>query len=213
MERTGSGLYFLENGKTFEAIERVPLRDLPVQEKYSGTVWAILEDSDNTVWFGMEGEGLFSLKEGELKNFVHDPGNPSSLNGNAVRCIFEDSFRQLWVGTWDGGLNLYQRESSTFRSFVRSATSPGSLSDNSVNVIFEDSLKKLHIGTAGGGVSIFMPLKTVSGISPPGTVYREIISTVSWRTGGGISGFPPIRGFHGYPPGITKYRTTAGRTV
>ncbi len=155
----GAGLYFLEAGKTVDEIKRIALRDIPGPEKYNGTVWSILEDHENTVWIGMEGDGLFSLKEGVLTNYAHEPDNPDSLNGNAVRCIYEDSRKQLWIGTWDGGLNLLEKETGTFRSFVRSGTSASSLSDNSVNVILEDSLKRLWVGTSGGGISIFLPPK------------------------------------------------------
>ncbi len=155
----GAGLYLLEKGKTVNEIRRVALRDSPGAEKYRGTVWAILEDHENTIWIGMEGDGLFSLKDGVLKRYVHEPGNPDSLNGNSVRCLFEDSKQQLWAGTWDGGLNLFRKKTENFRSFVRSATSASSLSDNSVNVILEDSQNRLWVGTSGGGVSIFLPEK------------------------------------------------------
>ncbi|OQY32978.1 MAG: hypothetical protein B6241_09475 [Spirochaetaceae bacterium 4572_59] len=84
----GSGLYFLEAGRGIEALERIPMRDLPGVEKYGGTVWAIFEDHENTLWIGMEGDGLFSLKEGIRQNYFHDPDNSTAaLDRNMGRWI------------------------------------------------------------------------------------------------------------------------------
>ncbi len=153
----GSGLYSLKAGDREDAIVPVDLKIPGDDFSFKGTVWAILEDHNQTIWIGTEGAGLFAMNRDETVRYTHNPDDPDSLNGNAVRCMLEDSSGQLWIGTWDGGLNLFQQETGSFRSFVRSASRPGSLSDNSVNVIFEDSYKRIWVGTAGGGVNIFQP--------------------------------------------------------
>ncbi|MBN2627074.1 MAG: hypothetical protein JXA95_10445, partial [Spirochaetales bacterium] len=152
----GSGLYFLAAGKEFGDVEPYPLGS--GEDGASRlTVWWISEDSYGTIWVGTEGDGLFAIGEEGLSHYRHDPESPDSLNGNAVRCIYEDSRRNLWVGTWDGGLNLFNREKGLFTPFSRSASQENSLSDNSVNVIHEDTRGRLWIGTSGGGVDIYLP--------------------------------------------------------
>ena len=153
----GSGLYFLKAGSSPDRIREVPLKVHEDDPSFKGTVWAILEDSEQTIWIGTEGNGLYSLENGTVSRYIHDPDDPTSLNGNAARSLLEDSKGQLWVGTWDGGLNLFVDEDKSFIHYVRSATKPGSLSDNSVNVILEDSYKRLWVGTSGGGVNVFQP--------------------------------------------------------
>ena len=32
----------------------------------------------------------------------------------AVRCLFQDSFNNIWAGTWGGGINFLSRDSSLF---------------------------------------------------------------------------------------------------
>jgi len=153
----GSGLFMIPPGGTMDNIQSIPLPVEPNSESYGETIWAILEDEEGVLWIGTEGKGLFSFDHGKWTQYRHEPGVPGKINGNAVRCIFEDSRKRLWIGTWDGGLNYYRKESDSFISFVRSPVSHESLSDNSVNVISEDTLNRLWIGTAGGGVNIFNP--------------------------------------------------------
>ncbi len=153
----GSGLYRLPPGKSPEEAEHFPLHNPDTGASRRMTVWAILEDADGNVWVGTEGEGLYVIQGDNISHYGHEPEDPESLNGNAVRCLFEDSRGKIWVGTWDGGLNLYKRNTGKFKRFVRSASLPGSLSDNSVNVILEDSSGRLWVGTSGGGVDIYDP--------------------------------------------------------
>jgi len=152
----GSGLFMLPQNQTMDKIQSIPLPVEPNSESFGETIWAILEDHEGVLWFGTEGKGLFRLEKGRWTQYKHEPGVPGKMNGNAVRCIFEDSQQRLWVGTWDGGLNYYQKETDSFISYVRSPVNRESISDSSVNVISEDSLHRLWIGTAGG-VNIFNP--------------------------------------------------------
>ncbi|NPD71779.1 two-component regulator propeller domain-containing protein [Oceanispirochaeta sp. M1] len=153
----GSGLFMIPPGLSINDVVPIPLLNTEPGSPNRETVWFIHESREGSLWIGTEGSGLFRMKEGILTQYLHDPGKPEGLNGNAVRCIFEDSQNQIWVGTWDGGLNLYMKDLDEFKSFVRSPGKSGSLSDTSVNVIFEDQMNRLWIGTAGGGVNIFYP--------------------------------------------------------
>ena len=156
----GSGLYYLDEGNAPAEVRRYPLKE-DTDGSSRMTVWAISEDSEGAIWVGTEGDGLYALRDGTISQYKHDSEDQESMNGNAVRCIYEDSHERLWVGTWDGGLNLFHKDSETFTRFVRSATQANSLSDNSVNVIHEDSRGRLWIGTSGAGVDIYLPEENI----------------------------------------------------
>ena len=47
----------------------------------------------------------------------HDANDPASLSDARVRSIFEDSRGRLWVGTYGGGLNRFDRERGVFERF------------------------------------------------------------------------------------------------
>ncbi len=119
-------------------------------------VTAVCEDSRGDLWVGTYTGGLNRLpreKAGQPSPFVHywnDPRRPDSLSANFVKVIHEDRFGRLWIGTMDGGLNRFERDTGKFARFQADDTAPGHLSDNSVFAIADDREGRLWIGTAEG---------------------------------------------------------------
>jgi ligand-binding sensor domain-containing protein len=130
----------------------------------------IFEDQAGNLWIGTEGGGLNRFvpetDDGQVAHFIryqYDENNPHSLGGHKVSVIFEDRSGELWIGTKDGGLNHFDRETDdgqTTARFVRyqhDENDPHSLGDNEVLTIFEDRSGTLWIGTRKGGLSRFDP--------------------------------------------------------
>jgi hypothetical protein len=63
--------------------------------------------------------------------------------------ILEDSYGNLWVGTY-GGLNLFDRESRRFKSYLNSSQDTSSISNDRIYSIYESSTSDLWIGTYNG---------------------------------------------------------------
>ncbi len=74
---------------------------------------------------------------------------------DVVGCLYEDSQGVLWIGTWGGGLNRFDRETKRFTRYVNQPDKPESLSDNAVRGICEDNAGNLWICTTSGGVNRF----------------------------------------------------------
>jgi len=131
----------------------------------NNTVWSIYEDRSGVLWIGTLGGGLnqfdpsrFSRElneeaNGIFRHFQHAPENSFSLSVNDVFSIYEDTSEILWIGTQDGGLNLFDRKIETFQHFLHDPQNPSSLSDNSIRTIYEDRSEQLWIGTLSGGLS------------------------------------------------------------
>mgnify|MGYP001811988587 FL=1 len=64
--------------------------------------------------------------------------------------IYEDRKGTLWLSTWGGGLNAFNRESGTFVRYRHDSNDPRTLSDNQVIVTVEYGEKHLWVGTFGG---------------------------------------------------------------
>jgi len=54
--------------------------------------------SDGTLWIGTEGGGLVTYRAGTFRNY----GARDGLTNGFVRAIFEDSRKNLWIGTYRG---------------------------------------------------------------------------------------------------------------
>lgn len=74
------------------------------------TVRSLRQDLDGAVWIGTIGEGLFRYRNGVFSQLTA----PASLPGNTVLASFEDSERNIWIGTQTGLLRLSKTAVSTF---------------------------------------------------------------------------------------------------
>ncbi|MEA3287005.1 MAG: two-component regulator propeller domain-containing protein [Candidatus Marinimicrobia bacterium] len=114
-----------------------------------GAVHAIYEDSKGFMWFGTR-FGLNRYDGYQFKYFNHDPIDSTSLPGYRVLTLLEDHETILWVGTENGGLAKYNRDTERFNNFSHDRSDTSSLSSNQVTCLFEDSDQMLWIGTQNG---------------------------------------------------------------
>ncbi|MEW5867798.1 MAG: two-component regulator propeller domain-containing protein [Chloroflexota bacterium] len=121
----------------------------------SPSALAVYRDSIGAIWVGTWDEGLNRLDPGEgvggqFTHYRHDPNDPNSLAGNIVWAISEDSYGALWFGSFDAGLNRFDRETQQFERFQHDPNDPGSLSPGVVLTIYEDRARTLWVGTTQG---------------------------------------------------------------
>ena len=114
----------------------------------SGTVFAIEQDSNGTLWVGGD-HGLVGInaQTGELQS---DADALESLGEQSVRAVLEDSDGQLWVGTYGDGLARFNTKTQAFDRFLNVENDTATLSGNQVSTVFEDSDGRLWVGTTTG---------------------------------------------------------------
>ncbi|RMG30472.1 MAG: hybrid sensor histidine kinase/response regulator [Bacteroidetes bacterium] len=124
----------------------------------SPNVTCVLEDHLGNIWAG-HGYGLDRLdaRSGTFTNFRKQGHNPHSLADNGVWALYEDRKGNMWVGTRDGGLNLFHHDSQQFTRYLHQPGDTSSLSHNYVWSILEDSRGRLWVGTQGGGLNLLDP--------------------------------------------------------
>lgn len=76
-----------------------------------------------------------------------------SVGNNLVRTLFIDNKNQLWAGTSNSGLNLFNRQTGTFTRYQHDPQDPSSLISNDVASIAQDHLGQLWVGTYSNGLS------------------------------------------------------------
>lgn len=126
----------------------------------SDDVRSIVEDSAGVLWVGTN-KGLNWLRretgaKTDGEGFVlsqYDASNPHSLSSNQVRALYEDRAGGLWVGTYGGGLNRYDKQRQQFAHYRSDLHNANSLSESGVWSIYEDATGLLWIGTDGGGLN------------------------------------------------------------
>lgn len=81
------------------------------------SVQSILVDSRGSLWIGTK-SGLNKYVQQELKTFLHQPENPTSIPNNLIHHIEEDSLGTIWLATANG-LASYHYQGDEFTLISR----------------------------------------------------------------------------------------------
>ncbi|MDP2337792.1 MAG: two-component regulator propeller domain-containing protein [Bacteroidota bacterium] len=153
--RKGLNLYLPETG-TFKHIARSESD----ADDLSNTLFTdVIEDREGNIWFGST-EGLYCLKsnsEAKITNLIHyqhDAQDKYSLSINQVKSLYVDYEGNLWIGTENGGINLFDRENQRFLHYRKDDYDPKSLNNESIQSIYKDKTGILWFGTFTGGLNI-----------------------------------------------------------
>lgn len=122
-----------------------------------GAIISLLADSENKLWVGHGAGGgieridLNAFQNGKLSidRFKNDPIDLKTLSDNSVFCIYQDKFKDIWIGTFGKGINYFSRRSKSFHIVEEKYGTNTSIKNNLVNAFFEEE-KYLWIGTEGG---------------------------------------------------------------
>lgn len=118
-------------------------------------IYSIFQDNDGFLWFGGEG-GLTRYDGYYFKSFRNDPLNLESISSNNISSIFASTDNKIWIGTWGGGLNLYDSLKSKFIIFKNDKKNKDSISGNRVQAVFEDKNRRLWAGTYKNGLNLLV---------------------------------------------------------
>lgn len=120
----------------------------------SSTVRAVLEREDHMIWVGTKkGLNIINTRSRQIRAFINDPINPNSLSQNSIRCIFNDNENDIWIGTYNGGLNSVYNQFDNFYSLGLKRGSSNGLSYGIVNAITNGANKDYWVGTDDGGLN------------------------------------------------------------
>ena len=155
--RKGLNLFLPETG-TFKHITRSEnetddLSDISFRD--------MTEDREGNLWFGSN-VGLYCMKSNSddkntnLIHYSYDPKDKYSLSINQIKSLYVDNSDNLWIGTENGGLNLFDRDNNRFWHYFKDDYDPKSLNNESIQTIYQDRIGNLWIGTFTGGLNIAM---------------------------------------------------------
>jgi ligand-binding sensor domain-containing protein len=143
----GAGLLRLDAGGKPAPVPGANLGSNPAEGWPRAPTYALMSDSRGLVWAG-GADGLFRLdpRSFEHKSWHQRAGDPVSLPYEQVTDILEDPEGRLWVGTYGGGLALFDRAGEKFSRFG----SRQGLADDQVCGLVDDRLGGLWVATNRG---------------------------------------------------------------
>lgn len=170
----------------------------------SNRVVDVLLDTDGEIWITTFGGGLNKLVQVENKNkrkdqpvkFLHYKNNKInkySISDNKTITLFEDKDRNIWIGTFYGGLNkldsINKKLPPNQVKFISYNRNNSNISNNTVMAVQQNFNGSLWVGTFGGGIDIMTindeRFKNFSEITSPQSDFPddEILSLFVDRSG------------------------------
>lgn len=136
-------------------------------------ILSIRQLKDNRLWIASElnGIAILNLKQGmflspeELSiEYIQEGDDSRSLSNASARCIFQDSFDNIWIGTWGGGINFISSKPPLFTTLSYSPipNNENSLNNKVASSLCMDRQGRVWIGTDGGGVNVFEGEKRIA---------------------------------------------------
>ncbi len=124
------------------------------ENKYSlsnDIVYSFFEDKSGLIWIGTNGGGVNKLNLLQNDNrFLYFTGNPGSIGNDRFKFITIDQDENLWIGSYNTGLYIYDIKNRRISHFVNDPDNFNSISDNVINSIFIDSRKNIWVLTNSG---------------------------------------------------------------
>lgn len=122
----------------------------------SGNLIYSIAASGSEIWVGAEGGlNIVNTVSGKIQRFNHDDRDKLSLSSKSIRCVYNDPKGIYWVGTYQGGVDKYDKNLTLFDSRQNNAYDPAGLNAPFVSSFAENKDGDLFVGTDGGGVNLF----------------------------------------------------------
>jgi ligand-binding sensor domain-containing protein/signal transduction histidine kinase/DNA-binding response OmpR family regulator len=129
--------------------------DIKIPGELTGRIISMCMDKD-VIWAGKE-NGLvrFNPATGAVAVFQKKVSDEQSLSHNSIKSLYLDDQEILWVGTFGGGVNKYDRNQFAFEKHrIYSSENPDLIS-NVITAFEEDVSGNIWIGTDGGGLFLW----------------------------------------------------------
>ena len=111
----------------------------------------LFEDRSGVLWIGNGSKGVNKLDL--KKHFIHYEKNPhKTAKGNALSHdnaigFCEENEDIIWIATYGGGLNKFNRRTETFEAYRNDPSDPNSISDDHLRALYKDHKGRLWVGT------------------------------------------------------------------
>ncbi len=119
---------------------------------------AILEDGKKNLWFGTEsGISILNRKTNTFRHIGFETGFENDLSAKTVLSMMRDREDHIWVGTFSGGIDIYNESAVKLNTLKFDSLNPSSLSTDYIYALYLDHEGDIWSGGIRGGVTRYNP--------------------------------------------------------
>jgi signal transduction histidine kinase/ligand-binding sensor domain-containing protein/DNA-binding response OmpR family regulator len=136
----------------------------------SNRVRSIIRTENGQIWAGTY-DGIVIIKDFKIISVINQD-KYSELPYHSVWSLFQDSQKNIWIGTWLGGLCFHNEYNNSITHYTQSQQKK-SLNDNVISAFVQIPGKhEILIGTEGGNINHFDPVTNKFKLAP--VSYKEL---------------------------------------
>ena len=144
----GNGLYKIDliTRKISQILYRSDLIDR------DNLITSLAYDHEGTLWVGTD-SGVILIKNKDFAHPIHLEANPDSdtgLSSHAIHSLKVDRDDNVWIGTWEAGLNVHFRNRNKFLLYRHKTNTEQSLLRDKITTIACEDNNRVWIGSNSG---------------------------------------------------------------
>ncbi len=115
-------------------------------------IMSLAYDQKGTLWVGTD-SGVILIKNNDFKKPIHLQSNPDSetgLSSHAIQGLMVDRDDNVWIGTWEAGLNVHFRNRNKFSLYRHKTNTEQSLLRDKITSIACEDNNKVWVGSNSG---------------------------------------------------------------
>jgi len=122
----------------------------------SEAVIDLFKSNDDQIYIATDGEGLnvFDIQTSKMYSYTQQTNSFASLNSNSLRCFLGDRTGNIWIGTFNGGVNIYKPSKIRFDYNLPESVDER-LPARSILSVLQTQNGQALVGTDGSGLYEF----------------------------------------------------------
>lgn len=120
----------------------------------SSLIWDMEEMHDGKIMISTDGQGLYLFDPVNIsfENIRFSPTLNNSLNTNALYELYIDKDQNVWIGSFNGGVNVFKANKPEFYTYLPMTMSTQVPGAQSVLAFCQDRTGRVLVGMDGGGL-------------------------------------------------------------
>jgi len=121
----------------------------------SNTILSLCYHKDKIFIGTINGLNILDIKSNKIKIYKYDHLSSHSISSNLIRTIYKDREGKIWIGTENGGVNLFNEKDGNFIRINLNLELSKEIQENTVYAILRDRTDNIWVGTGTFGAYKF----------------------------------------------------------